>query len=113
MPRGFVVHGLWPQFERGYPDFCQTPAPYVPDATLPGPAAIRFAHVNSSHHQTLDRLGAGLVVEARHAGDGVVEQVRLRDYPFALGVQYHPERDSLYRPLFDSFAARILGTDTN
>lgn len=20
--RGFVVHGLWPQFERGYPEFC-------------------------------------------------------------------------------------------
>lgn len=21
-PYGFVVHGLWPQFERGYPEFC-------------------------------------------------------------------------------------------
>lgn len=30
----FVVHGLWPQFERGYPDFCQSPAPYVPDAVV-------------------------------------------------------------------------------
>ncbi len=21
-PRGLVVHGLWPQYERGYPDYC-------------------------------------------------------------------------------------------
>jgi ribonuclease T2 len=23
----FVVHGLWPQYERGFPEFCQIPAP--------------------------------------------------------------------------------------
>ncbi|MEO5325532.1 ribonuclease [Mesorhizobium sp. CC13] len=23
-PYAFVVHGLWPQFERGYPEFCRT-----------------------------------------------------------------------------------------
>ena len=23
----FVVHGLWPQYERGYPEYCQRPAP--------------------------------------------------------------------------------------
>jgi ribonuclease T2 len=23
----FVVHGLWPQYERGFPEFCQNPAP--------------------------------------------------------------------------------------
>ena len=23
----FVVHGLWPQFTRGYPEYCQVPAP--------------------------------------------------------------------------------------
>lgn len=22
LPRGFVVHGLWPQYEDGYPDYC-------------------------------------------------------------------------------------------
>jgi Ribonuclease I len=25
--RAFVVHGLWPQFERGYPDYCATREP--------------------------------------------------------------------------------------
>lgn len=26
-PYSFVVHGLWPQYERGFPDYCQRPAP--------------------------------------------------------------------------------------
>jgi ribonuclease T2 len=25
-PFSFVVHGLWPQYEKGYPQFCQVPA---------------------------------------------------------------------------------------
>lgn len=30
-PYAFVVHGLWPQYERGFPSDCQRPAPYVPN----------------------------------------------------------------------------------
>jgi ribonuclease T2 len=26
-PFSFVVHGLWPQYERGFPSYCQVPAP--------------------------------------------------------------------------------------
>jgi len=26
-PYSFVVHGLWPQYERGFPDYCERPAP--------------------------------------------------------------------------------------
>ncbi len=26
-PFSFVVHGLWPQYEKGFPAFCQVPAP--------------------------------------------------------------------------------------
>jgi len=70
-------------------------------------AQIRIPHVNSSHHQALDHLGAGLVVEARCTDDEIIEQARLRDYPFGLGVQYHPERDPLYQPLFDAFASAV------
>jgi putative glutamine amidotransferase len=70
-------------------------------------ATIRFEQVNSSHHQALDRLGDGLTVESWCETDDIVEQVRLRDYPFALGVQYHPERDMVYAPLFELFASQI------
>jgi ribonuclease T2 len=26
-PYSFVVHGLWPQYEKGFPEFCENPAP--------------------------------------------------------------------------------------
>ena len=26
-PYSFVVHGLWPQYEKGFPEFCEQPAP--------------------------------------------------------------------------------------
>ncbi|MGE3147828.1 MAG: ribonuclease T [Pseudorhodoplanes sp.] len=26
-PYSFIVHGLWPQYEKGFPEFCQVPAP--------------------------------------------------------------------------------------
>ncbi len=70
-------------------------------------ARHRFANVNSSHHQALDRVADGLEVEAWHAGDGIIEQVRLRDFPWGVGVQYHPERDMLYAPLFEDFFAQL------
>jgi len=34
-PRAFVLHGLWPQYERGYPRSCGgTSPPRVPDGTI-------------------------------------------------------------------------------
>ena len=46
--------------------------------------------VNSIHHQGIERLGEGLVIEAR-ADDGVIEAVRGSGEGFLLGVQWHPE----------------------
>jgi len=67
-------------------------------------AVHRLDFVNSSHHQAVDRLGDGLEVEAWCAADDVIEQVRLKNYPCAFGVQYHPERGEIYEPLFAGFA---------
>ena len=67
----------------------------------------RIGLVNSSHHQALDHVADPLEIEAWSASDGVIEQVRIRDYPFGLGVQYHPERDLSYGPLFDDFLSRL------
>ncbi|HWB59992.1 MAG TPA: type 1 glutamine amidotransferase [Chthoniobacteraceae bacterium] len=71
-------------------------------------ARRKFAQVNSSHHQAIDKLGDGLEVEAWCAADDIVEQVRIRDYPYAVGVQYHPERDWLYKNLFEDFFNQVL-----
>lgn len=35
-PFAFVVHGLWPQFEKGFPSFCQVPAPRLDRAIVDG-----------------------------------------------------------------------------
>lgn len=70
-------------------------------------ATHRFERVNSGHHQAVGSLGESLEVEAWCANDDIVEQIRLRDYPFGLGVQYHPERGKIYDALFEDFFDRI------
>lgn len=67
----------------------------------------RFSKVNSAHHQAIDRLADGCEVEAWSAHDGIIEQISLREYPFARGVQYHPERSPVYGALFEEFFDRI------
>ena len=72
-------------------------------------AAHRFDWVNSSHHQAIERLGDSLEVDAWSVGDDIIEQVRLRNHPFGLGVQYHPERDAnYYAMLFRDFFSRVV-----
>ncbi len=71
----------------------------------------RFSNVNSAHHQAIDQLGDDLEVEAWAAHDGIIEQVRLRKYPFGLAVQYHPERSRIYDSLFEDFFTRLESKD--
>ena len=63
-------------------------------ASLLGPARLP---VNSTHHQAIDRAGAGVLVSGR-APDGVVEAIEMPDAPFALGVQWHPEAVGRHEP---------------
>jgi putative glutamine amidotransferase len=70
-------------------------------------AKHRFEKVNSSHHQAVDRVADGFEVEAWCATDDIIEQMRLRNYPFALAVQYHPERGTIYDALFEDFFSRL------
>lgn len=64
--------------------------------------------VNSYHHQAIGRLGAQARAVAR-TEDGVVEAIELPERPFALAVQFHPERmvedDPAMRRLFEAFVA--------
>ena len=57
---------------------------------LAGIIRERELDVNSSHHQAVKDVGAGLRVTA-HAPDGIVEAVEDPGHPFYLGVQWHPE----------------------
>jgi putative glutamine amidotransferase len=64
--------------------------------------------VNSVHSQGIDRLAAGLTVEAI-APDGQIEAVRGTADGFVVGVQWHPEfrfaELPFSRALFDAFGA--------
>src|SRR3972149_1379511 len=59
----------------------------------------------STHHQSVKSPGKGLIVSAL-SSDGVVEAIELPDYPFLIGVQWHPEREperEYTRLLFKTF----------
>ena len=61
--------------------------------------------VNSRHHQSVQKVGDGLVVSAT-APDGVIEAVEDPSKRFCLGVQWHPEnfyRTGEFRSLFEAF----------
>lgn len=47
--------------------------------------------VNTSHHQAVKDLGQGLLPFCTSA-DTIVEGIYLKEHPFFLGVQWHPER---------------------
>jgi gamma-glutamyl-gamma-aminobutyrate hydrolase PuuD len=70
-------------------------------------AAHRFEKVNSSHHQAIDQLAEGCEIESWCSTDDIIEQMRVRDHPFALAVQYHPERGKIYDALFEDFISHV------
>ena len=69
---------------------------------------IDSIEVNSSHHQGIKEMGKGLVAGAS-SGDNLIESIELSDYPYFLGVQWHPERlaDRHSRNLFKSFVEAV------
>ena len=70
-------------------------------------AATCSCRVNSRHHQSVGRVGAGLVPSAT-AADGVIEAIEAPAATFCVGVQWHPEnfwQTGEFRPLFDAFVS--------
>jgi putative glutamine amidotransferase len=80
-----------------------------PGGVLRALAGTGRVRVNSLHWQGIERLGQGLVVEAR-APDGLIEAFRVQGAArFALAVQWHPEwkvmENPFSRALFAAFGA--------
>lgn len=57
-------------------------------------------HINSFHHQAVRDVAPTLTVSAV-AEDGLVEALEIRDYPWGLSVQWHPERHEATAPHHD------------
>jgi putative glutamine amidotransferase len=67
--------------------------------------------VNSSHHQSAEKIGSGLRISARCTDDGIIEALEGTDQDhFVLAVQWHPERSvdldepsrAIFRALIDA-----------
>ena len=61
--------------------------------------------VNSNHHQAIKDMPDGFITSAK-ANDGIIEAIEKPDYPFLLGVQWHPEgtweHDEVSRKIFSA-----------
>jgi putative glutamine amidotransferase len=71
--------------------------------------------VPSSHHQAVDRLGAGLEMAAC-AEDGTIEAICDPSRRFVIGVQWHPETEEgngLFRGVVDAAAERLAAANTS
>ncbi len=90
-----------------------------PCTILPGSLAESIYHgteINERHrhryefnNEYLEQMeSAGLIASGKNPATGLVEIVELKDHPFFIGVQYHPELKSTVEapaPLFVSFIA--------
>lgn len=94
--------------QRGVTD--AHPVAAVPGTQLASIVGDAEFAVNSRHHQSVSRVGHGLVVSAR-SGDKVIEALELPGKRFALAVQWHPEDRVPSRPqdtkLFEAFARAV------
>lgn len=82
----------------------------VPDSHLARILGAKRVTTASWHHQSLRKLGAGLVVTAR-GDDGVIEAVEHPGHGDLIAVQWHPEHtaaeDKRQQALFDWLVATL------
>lgn len=101
LPRGFIVHGLWPQYEKGYPEFCDTRAP-VPDELvrrmeplMPGAGLVR-------HQWTKHGTCSGLPPETYFAVvERAAQRVQVPDRFLRHNADQRLDRDLLEKAFLD------------
>lgn len=118
---GDIYQDIPSQFKEEFPIAHTQPFAYdIPSHTVsvtPGTLLARIAQnsvikVNSMHHQAVRRVAPGLTASG-HAPGGLVECVEKPDYPFFIGVQWHPEylweQDEAAARLFRMFVEAARG----
>ncbi|MBN1267744.1 MAG: gamma-glutamyl-gamma-aminobutyrate hydrolase family protein [Anaerolineales bacterium] len=103
---GIVPDAL--QHTRPDENFVETfhPARIDPNSRLAEILGCTSLEVNSSHHQAVEELGRGLIPTA-WAPDLVLEAMELRDHPYGISVQWHPERIQEYSGMSELFSCLI------
>jgi putative glutamine amidotransferase len=86
-----------------------------PGSLLHKISKITNGTVNSNHHQGIEVLAYPLNGIA-YSEDGLIESIELKnsgDYPFFLGVQWHPERMDYSNPLSGNIAISFVEETKN
>jgi len=88
-PYHFIVHGLWPQNDRGYPEDCPTDTPRVPDALVDEmldimPARGLVGHEWRSHGACTGKTQEQYFATVRAAWEAVVVPPRFEQLDTAL-----------------------------
>ena len=112
---GDIYQDIPSQFPQDFPIAHTQPFDYVIPShkvrVVPGTLLARLTgcetlQVNSMHHQACRKIAPGLTA-CGHAAGGLTEAIEKPDYPFFLGVQWHPEylweQDPAMRQLFEAF----------
>ena len=82
---------------------------FEPGSSLASIYGASEAKVNTLHHQGVDSLADGLIVEGR-ADDGLIEAARWDGYWWVIAVQWHPERlDGEHQRIFGAFREAMSG----
>lgn len=96
---GSIYQDLASQFHEEHPIAHRQPFPCVspshrvrllPSTKLADLVGSSVIEVNSMHHQAVKTPAEGLTVSALAPGD-LIEALEMPDYPFLMGVQWHPE----------------------
>ena len=93
-------------FKRKIRDFLAHDIAIDPNSRLRELVEADRVWVNTSHHQSIDKVAPGLVATA-WSPDGIIEAVESPEHHFVLAVQCHPEemwrKHTWARNLFDTF----------
>jgi ribonuclease T2 len=76
-PYSFVVHGLWPQYDRGFPEYCEVPAPRlnrgIVSSMLDLMPAPRLIYNEWDKHGTCSGLAASDYFDTVRKARGVIK----------------------------------------
>jgi putative glutamine amidotransferase len=79
-----------------------------PDSHLAHIVGEESLGTNAHHHQAVKKLGKGLQATA-WTSDNIIEAIELIDYPFAIGVQAHPEALTQVEPRWAALLHAFIG----
>lgn len=91
------IRGLNPQLSDMAPTFHRIRL--NPSAKFTGDTSFSPAitpYILSSHHQAIKEMGAGLIAIGASMDGKIIEMIEHNRYANVLGVQFHPEVDTLY-----------------